>query len=70
MLPVVLASVGLPEAAAAAAVPLVMPVDWILARARTALNVLSDMAVAILLDARSGPAPWTCRRRFRKREAS
>lgn len=50
MLPIVLASVGLPETAAAAAIPLVMPVDWILARARTALNVLSDMVVAILLD--------------------
>jgi Na+/H+-dicarboxylate symporter len=51
MLPVVIASVGLPEAAAAAAVPLVMPIDWILARARTALNVLSDMVVAIVVDA-------------------
>ena len=50
MLPTVLAAVGLPEAAAAAAIPLVMPVDWILARARTALNVLSDMVVAVLLD--------------------
>lgn len=50
MLPTVLAAVGLPEAAAAAAVPLVMPVDWILARARTAMNVLSDMLVAVLLD--------------------
>ncbi len=56
MLPVVLASVGLPEAAAAAAVPLVMPVDWLLARARTALNVLSDMVVAIALDGRGAPA--------------
>ena len=50
MLPTVLAAVGLPEAAAAAAVPLVMPVDWILARARTAMNVLSDILVAVLLD--------------------
>ena len=50
MLPTVLAAVGLPEAAAAAAIPLVMPVDWILARARTAMNVLSDMVVAVLLD--------------------
>lgn len=50
VLPTVLTAVGLPEAAAAAAVPLVMPVDWILARARTSLNVLSDMVVAVLLD--------------------
>lgn len=50
MLPMVLAASGLPEAAVAAAVPLVMPVDWILARTRTVVNVLSDMTVSILLD--------------------
>jgi Na+/H+-dicarboxylate symporter len=44
------AAVGPPEAAAAAAIPLVMPIDWILARLRTAINVLSDMLVAVLLD--------------------
>jgi Na+/H+-dicarboxylate symporter len=52
VLPTVLAAIGVPEAAAMAAIPLVMPVDWLLARARTVLNVLSDMIVAILLDAR------------------
>jgi DAACS family dicarboxylate/amino acid:cation (Na+ or H+) symporter len=50
MLPMVLAASGLPEAAVVAAVPLVMPVDWILARTRTVVNVLSDMTVSILLD--------------------
>lgn len=50
MLPTVLAASGLPEAAVAAAVPLVVPVDWILARCRTAVNVLADMTVSILLD--------------------
>ena len=50
MLPTVLAASGLPEAAVVAAVPLVVPVDWILARTRTVVNVLSDMTVSILLD--------------------
>jgi DAACS family dicarboxylate/amino acid:cation (Na+ or H+) symporter len=35
----------------AAAIPLIAPVDWILARLRSAVNVLSDMLVALLLDA-------------------
>jgi len=34
----------------AAAIPLVLPVDWIIGRARSAVNVMSDMLVAILLD--------------------
>ena len=50
LLPTVLSAAGLPIEIAMAAVPLVMPVDWILARARTAMNVLSDILVAILLD--------------------
>lgn len=50
MLPTVLAASGLPEVAVIAAVPLVVPVDWILARTRTVVNVLSDMTVSILLD--------------------
>lgn len=50
MLPTVLSAVGMPEVVVAAAIPLVMPVDWIIARARSAVNVLSDMLVAILLD--------------------
>jgi DAACS family dicarboxylate/amino acid:cation (Na+ or H+) symporter len=36
--------------AVAAAIPLIVPVDWILARVRSVVNVLSDMLVAILLD--------------------
>jgi Na+/H+-dicarboxylate symporter len=35
----------------AAAIPLIMTVDWILARVRSGVNVMSDMLVAILLDA-------------------
>lgn len=50
MLPLVLGAVGLPEALIAAAVPLILPVDWIIARVRSVVNVLSDMLVAILLD--------------------
>ena len=30
--------------------PLIMTVDWIIARARSGVNVMSDMLVAILLD--------------------
>jgi Na+/H+-dicarboxylate symporter len=57
VLPLVLSSVGLPEAVVAAAIPLVLPVDWIIGRARSAVNVMSDMLVAIVLDrGRSAPA--------------
>jgi DAACS family dicarboxylate/amino acid:cation (Na+ or H+) symporter len=56
VLPLVLGSVGLPEAVVAAAIPLVLPVDWIIGRARSVVNVMSDMLVAILLD-RGRPAP-------------
>ncbi|TSA01421.1 MAG: dicarboxylate/amino acid:cation symporter [Methylococcus sp.] len=51
ILPLVLGSAGLPDAVVAAAIPLIAPIDWILARCRSAVNVLSDMLVAILLDA-------------------
>lgn len=61
VLPLVLGSVGLPEAVVVAAIPLVLPVDWIIGRARSAVNVMSDMLVAILLDrdqgARASAAP-------------
>jgi DAACS family dicarboxylate/amino acid:cation (Na+ or H+) symporter len=50
VLPLVLGSVGLPEAVVAAAIPLVLPVDWIIGRARSVVNVMSDMLVAIVLD--------------------
>jgi Na+/H+-dicarboxylate symporter len=45
-LSLVLATVGLPLDL----LPLLLTVDWILARARTVVNVLSDMMVSILLD--------------------
>jgi len=51
VLPLVLGAAGLPESIVAAAIPLIAPVDWILARLRSAVNVLSDMLVALLLDA-------------------
>jgi Na+/H+-dicarboxylate symporter len=53
LLPTVLSAARLPVEVAMAAIPLVMPVDWILARARTAMNVLRDILVAILLDRES-----------------
>src|SRR5262245_43047266 len=56
VLPLVLGAVGLPDAVVAAAIPLVLPVDWIIGRARSAVNVMSDMLVAILLDAARRPA--------------
>lgn len=49
-LPLVLSAAGLPETVVTAAIPLIAPIDWILARLRSAVNVLSDLLVAILLD--------------------
>lgn len=49
-LPLVLGAAGLPDAATAIVIPLVLPVDWILGRMRAAVNVTSDMTVAVLLD--------------------
>jgi Na+/H+-dicarboxylate symporter len=54
VLPLVLAAAGMSEAVVTAVLPLVFAVDWILARCRTAVNVLSDMVVAILLDRAAG----------------
>ncbi|MEQ1654082.1 MAG: dicarboxylate/amino acid:cation symporter [Nitrospira sp.] len=51
VLPLVLAAAGLPDHVIVAAIPLIMTVDWIIARARSGVNVMSDMLVAILLDA-------------------
>jgi DAACS family dicarboxylate/amino acid:cation (Na+ or H+) symporter len=56
VLPLVLGAAGLPEAVVAAAIPLVLPVDWIIGRVRSGVNVMSDMLVAILLDTGAGPA--------------
>jgi len=57
VLPLVLGAVGLPEAVVAAAIPLVLPVDWIIGRVRSGVNVMSDMLVAILLDSSLSAAP-------------
>jgi Na+/H+-dicarboxylate symporter len=51
VLPLVLSAAGLPEWLVAAAIPLILPVDWFVARARSFVNVMSDMLVALLLDA-------------------
>jgi Na+/H+-dicarboxylate symporter len=51
VLPLVLSAAGLPNHVIAAAIPVIITVDWILARARSGVNVMSDMLVAILLDA-------------------
>jgi DAACS family dicarboxylate/amino acid:cation (Na+ or H+) symporter len=56
VLPLVLTAAGLPEPTVAAAVPLIMPVDWALARMRSGVNVMSDLVVAVLLDRLEGPA--------------
>jgi len=50
ILPLVLTAAGFPPALAAVAIPFVMPVDWIIARGRSALNVMNDMLIAIILD--------------------
>lgn len=50
VLPLVLGAAGLPASLIAVALPLILPVDWILARCRSGVNVMSDMLVAILLD--------------------
>jgi len=50
VLPLVLSAASLPNEVIAAAIPLIMSVDWILARVRSGVNVMSDMLVAILLD--------------------
>jgi Na+/H+-dicarboxylate symporter len=52
VLPLVLSAAGLPNNVIAAAIPLIMTVDWILARVRSGVNVMSDMLVAIVLDSR------------------
>lgn len=51
VLPLVLAAAELPDHVILAAIPLIMTVDWIIARARSGVNVMSDILVAILLDA-------------------
>jgi Na+/H+-dicarboxylate symporter len=50
VLPLVLASAGLPPPIIVTAMPLIMTVDWIIARCRSGVNVMGDMTVAIQLD--------------------
>lgn len=50
ILPLVLASAGVSDEMVAVAVPLIVPVDWILARVRSGVNVTADMVVAVVLD--------------------
>jgi DAACS family dicarboxylate/amino acid:cation (Na+ or H+) symporter len=50
VLPLVLGAAGLPDWIVAAAIPLILPVDWLVARARSGVNVMSDILVALLLD--------------------
>lgn len=54
VLPLVLGAAGLPESVVSAALPLILPVDWVIGRCRSAINVSSDMLVAILVDAWEG----------------
>jgi Na+/H+-dicarboxylate symporter len=49
-LPLVLATIGLSEQLIVAVIPLIATIDWIIARCRSVVNVMSDMLVAILLD--------------------
>jgi Na+/H+-dicarboxylate symporter len=57
VLPLVLGTAGLSPETVALALPLLVPVDWIIARVRSGVNVMSDMLVAILLDAGKKSAP-------------
>lgn len=50
MLPLVLATTGMPESLVTAVIPLILPVDWIIARVRSVVNVLNDYTIAILID--------------------
>jgi Na+/H+-dicarboxylate symporter len=60
VLPLVLSAAGLPDQVILAAIPLIMTVDWIIARARSGVNVMSDMLVTILLDTgKTTPVPET-----------
>jgi Na+/H+-dicarboxylate symporter len=55
-----MSAAGLPDQIILAAIPLIMTVDWIIARARSGVNVMSDILVAILLDTRkTTPVPET-----------
>ncbi|HEY4179599.1 MAG TPA: dicarboxylate/amino acid:cation symporter [Kofleriaceae bacterium] len=50
VLPLVLSNAGFSDETIGALLPVVLTVDWILARCRSGVNVMADMVVAILLD--------------------
>ena len=50
ILPLVLSASGLSDQSIAIAIALIVPIDWFIARLRSAVNVMSDMVVAIMLD--------------------
>lgn len=50
ILPLVLGASGLNDATVSLAIALIIPIDWFIARLRSAVNVMSDMVVAIMLD--------------------
>lgn len=54
ILPLVLAATGLSSDTIAMAFPLILAVDWIIARCRSGVNVLGDMTMAIQLDRSRG----------------
>jgi Na+/H+-dicarboxylate symporter len=68
VLPLVLSAANLPTEQVALWLPLIFTVDWIIARCRSGVNVMSDMLVAILLDrgrrpeesAEEGAVPEEC----------
>lgn len=49
-LPLVLNTIGISEQLIIVVIPLIATIDWIIARCRSVVNVMSDMLVAILLD--------------------
>jgi Na+/H+-dicarboxylate symporter len=49
-LPLVLNTIGISEQLIVMIIPLIATIDWIIARCRSVVNVMSDMLVAILLD--------------------
>jgi Na+/H+-dicarboxylate symporter len=50
ILPLVLTATGFTDQQIAIAVAMIVPVDWFIARLRSAVNVMSDMVVAIVLE--------------------
>ncbi len=50
MLPLVLGAARLPEAAIVQWLPILLAVDWIIARCRSSVNVMNEMMVATVLD--------------------